>query len=243
MTEKELIKLLASQSERLPYHIAVIMDGNGRWAKRRFLPRIMGHRSGVKSVRTVVQTAAKLHIPYLTLYAFSTENWARPKDEVNALMKLLNEYLKKEVKELKKNNIRLKAIGRISELPTNCQKALNEAIEYTKNSTGTTLVLALNYGGRAEIIDSFNKIISENPKIKKINEELLKENFYFPELPDVDLLIRTSGEERISNFLLWQCAYSEIYITTRLWPEFRAIDFLHAIHNYLKRERRFGGVK
>jgi len=243
MKESELYDFIASHPERLPSHIAVIMDGNGRWAKRRFLPRVMGHRAGVKSVRNVVTTSAKLGIKYLTLYAFSTENWSRPKEEVNALMKLLNEYLKKETDELKKNNIKLKVIGRISELPVSCQKAIEAATENTSNSTGTTLVLAINYGGRAEIIDSVNKILTNEKSVKSINEEMLRKNFYLPELPDVDLLIRTSGEERISNFLIWQSAYSELYITARLWPEIRAIDFLNSIYHYIKRERRFGGVK
>ncbi|MDD2715747.1 MAG: isoprenyl transferase [Candidatus Wallbacteria bacterium] len=240
-TENELMSELSRAGTNLPRHIAIIMDGNGRWAKKRFLPRIVGHQEGVKSVRMAVETAGKLGIQYLSLYAFSTENWSRPKDEVNGLMTLLRDYLRREVKKLKKNNVRLSAVGRTHELPAESEKELRKAIAETRDCGGLNLVLALNYSGKTEILDAVNKAL-EQVTAGPLSESKFKSFFYLPELPDVDLLIRTSGEMRISNFMLWQCAYSEIYVTPRFWPEFRKIDFLRAIQEYTKRERRYGGV-
>ena len=222
------------------------MDGNGRWAKRRGLPRIFGHRAGIESVRDVVRTCSDLGVEYLTLYTFSSENWRRPSDEVQALMSMLKRMLKKEVDDLNRRNVRIKAIGRIKRLPEDVQEELKKAIEKTKNNTGLKLYLALSYGGRAEIIDAFKKaykrISSGELTIDDLNEENFYQFLYDPELPDPDLLIRTSGEMRISNFLLWQIAYTEIYITPTLWPDFRKDDLLEAIEDFSRRERRFGGV-
>lgn len=241
MTEQELFEFLKRRGDRLPRHVAIIMDGNGRWAEKHMLPRIMGHRAGTKTVKRIVEASAKIGIKYLTLYAFSTENWKRPRAEVDALMNLLKEYLKKEVETLIKNNIRLMAIGRIDGLYESAKRELFKAQDKTKDCTGMILVLALNYGGRAEILDAINGILRNNNK-GIITEDNFKDYFYYPELPDVDLLIRTSGENRLSNFLLWQCAYSEFYFTNRLWPDFRNIDYYMAIKNYMQRERRFGGI-
>jgi undecaprenyl diphosphate synthase len=232
---------------RLPGHIAIIMDGNGRWAKRRHLPRFVGHRSGVQTVRGVVETAARIGLPYLTLYAFSAENWKkRPQTEVDFLMQLLRQYLKQEVPRLNRNNVRLKYIGRIHELPENVQERLTWAEEATAGNTGMVLTLALNYGARAEIVDAFRSIIDaarNNGGIDHlhIDEELVNRHLYGT-LPDPDLVIRTSGELRVSNFLLWQIAYAEIYVTDKLWPDFEGADLLHAIADYQRRERRYGGL-
>lgn len=225
---------------KLPRHIAVIMDGNGRWAKRRKLPRIFGHKAGISSVRETVETCAELKIEVLTLYAFSTENWARPKAEVNALMSLLKLYLQKEYANMMKNGIRLNAIGDISVLPEGPRKALLDIMEKTGNNSGLVLNLALNYGGRQEILNAVNKVIKE--KLAKVDEETFKKYLYTKDFPDPDLLIRTSGEMRLSNFLLWQSAYTELYITETLWPDFRAKDLYEAIIEFQKRERRYGGV-
>ncbi|MDD5091320.1 MAG: isoprenyl transferase [Candidatus Wallbacteria bacterium] len=241
MTETELLGLLSERKAMLPAHVAVIMDGNGRWARKRLLPHIMGHRAGVKTVRMVVETAGTLNIKYLTLYAFSTENWSRPQEEVNSLMNLLREYLRKEVDSLKRNNVRLQAIGRIHELPISCQEELARAREVTASCTGLNLVLALNYSGRMELLDAVEKAVTQVRK-GPISEAKFRSFFYLPELPDVDLLIRTSGESRVSNFLLWQCSYAEFHIAARLWPEFRKIDFLKAVADFTNRERRFGGT-
>jgi undecaprenyl diphosphate synthase len=225
---------------KLPRHIAVIMDGNGRWAKKRKLPRVFGHRAGIKSVREIVETCTELKIEVLTLYAFSTENWSRPANEVNALMMLLKLYLKKEYSNMMRNNIRLNAIGNILELPEAPKKELLSMIDKTRNNSGLVLNLALNYGGRQEIISAVNKIIKE--KLGKVNENTFKDYLYTKDLPDPDLLIRTSGEMRISNFLLWQSAYTEFYITDVLWPDFRAKKLYEAINEYQNRERRYGGI-
>ena len=231
---------------KIPRHIAIIMDGNGRWAKRRGLPRIFGHRAGIESVRDVVRTCSDLGVEYLTLYTFSSENWRRPNDEVQALMSMLKRMLNREVDDLNRRNVRIKAIGRLHRLPKDVQEELKKAIEKTKNNTGLKLYLALSYGGRAEIIDAFKKayekIKNGEMNIDELNEENFNEFLYDPELPDPDLLIRTSGEMRISNFLLWQIAYTEIYITPTLWPDFRKDDLLEAIEDFSQRERRFGGV-
>jgi len=228
----------------LPKHLAIIMDGNGRWAKQKGLLRAFGHEKGTKSVRTTVETCAKLGIENLTLYAFSTENWNRPKLEVDTLMKLLVNSLKKELTTLEKNNIRLNCIGNIDLLPAKAKEALLTVIENTKNNTRMTLTLALSYGSREELLNAV-KIISEKVKnniisVDTLDESIINEHLYTHNLPDVDLMIRTSGEHRISNFLLWQIAYAEFYFTDVLWPDFKEEDLYEAIISYQKRERRFG---
>lgn len=225
---------------KMPKHIAIIMDGNGRWAKQRNLPRIEGHRAAIEAVRATVETAAKLKIKYLTLFAFSTENWKRPKEEIKALMELLKIYLDKELITMQKNNISFNFIGRMEELEKTVQEKLRYTKKMTKNNTGLKLYLALNYSGRAEILDAIKKLIRK--KAKKIDENIFSKYLYDPKLPAPDLLIRTSGEMRISNFFLWQLAYTEIYITNVLWPDFRKKHLILAIKNFQKRERRFGGV-
>lgn len=231
---------------RLPKHIAVIMDGNGRWAKQHGKPRVFGHRSGVKSVRETTEAAAELGIEYMTLYAFSTENWGRPVMEVNALMALLVETVRKELKTLNKNNIRLQAIGDISKLPERSYKALLEGIENTKNNTRMTLVLALNYSAKWEIINAVKDLASQvsegQLKPEEITEDIFSKALSTKDIPDPELLIRTSGEARISNFLLWQIAYSELYFTSVFWPDFRKDDLYKAIIDFQNRERRFGKI-
>ncbi|GAV25318.1 isoprenyl transferase [Carboxydothermus islandicus] len=231
---------------KMPRHIAIIMDGNGRWAKKRGMPRYFGHRAGVETVRRVVKLCAKLNVPYLTLYAFSTENWRRPQEEVNVLMNLLVEYIEKETDELNREGVRLTVIGEISELPEKARIALTQGIEKTRNNNRLNLILALNYGGRREIVEAAKKIAHEIKDGKllpeQINEEVFANYLYTREIPDPDLLIRPSGEIRISNFLLWQIAYSEIWLTDVLWPDFSEEHLLQAIKDYQKRERRFGGV-
>ncbi|HVU27328.1 MAG TPA: isoprenyl transferase [Verrucomicrobiae bacterium] len=230
----------------LPQHVAVIMDGNGRWAKSRHLPRLEGHRRGADSAREIICTAGELGIKYLTLYAFSAENWNRPKDEVDGLMKYLVRYLKSETKELNKNNVRLEVIGQIWRLPENVQEHLQKSIATLSQNNGLTLVMALSYGSRIEIVEAV-RAISEKVKRGKlepadINEKIISENLWTRGIPDPDLLIRTSGEMRVSNFLLWQISYAEMVITPTLWPDFRKPQFLAAIEEYAKRHRRFGGV-
>lgn len=233
--------------ERIPAHVAVIMDGNGRWAKERGKPRVFGHRAGVESVRAIVDTSARLNLKAVTLYAFSTENWKRPATEVGALMQMLKRFLRSELKTLHKNNIRFQAIGKIEGLSPDLQKELRDATEKTSANTGTILSIALNYGGRAEIVEAcrnaFKNLMRDGKTANDLTENEIEENLYTRGLPEVDLLVRTSGEMRISNFLLWQIAYSEIYVTRTLFPDFRLKDFLEAILNYQKRERRFGDVK
>ncbi|TCN60468.1 isoprenyl transferase [Flavobacterium circumlabens] len=228
----------------LPKHLAIIMDGNGRWAKQQGFLRAFGHENGTKSVKKTITTCAKLGIEYLTLYAFSTENWNRPKLEVEALMKILINSLKKELVTLQKNNIKLNAIGNLDKLPKSAQKELLDVIEKTKNNTRLTLTLALSYGSREELVNAV-RIISDKVKnniisIDTIDDSIINEHLYTQNLPDVDLLIRTSGEHRISNFLLWQIAYAELYFTNVLWPDFKDQDLYEAIISYQKRERRFG---
>lgn len=230
--------------DNLPKHLAIIMDGNGRWAKQKGLLRAFGHESGTKSVRTVVETCARLGIENLTLYAFSTENWNRPKLEVEILMKLLISSLKNELKTLQDNNIQLNSIGNLDLLPKSAQKELQEVITKTKSNTRMVLTLALSYGSREEIVNAV-KNISDKVKnniisIDSIDESIINQHLYTQNLPDVDLLIRTSGEHRISNFLLWQIAYAELYFTEVLWPDFKDEDLYEAIISYQKRERRFG---
>jgi len=230
--------------EKLPHHIAIIMDGNGRWAKKKNLNRISGHMKGVESVREVVTACRELGIKVLTLYAFSIENWKRPKDEVRALMALLKEYLLKEKEEMLKNNIRLSVIGRVEDLPIDVQNTLSETIKITERCDGMILNLALSYGGRAEILHAVQDILFDSQKGKIKVEEITPQRFsqylWTRGIPDPDLLIRTSGEFRISNFLLWQIAYTELYVTETLWPDFDRQELLKAIADYQSRERRFG---
>ena len=231
---------------KLPAHVAIIMDGNGRWAKKRLLNRINGHEKGSETVRAVVRTCREIGIPYLTLYAFSTENWQRPKTEVEALMTLLKNFLLSEQKELLENNIRLRVIGQVERLPAKVQQALRETMTATENNTAMTLILALSYGGRAEIIRMVQEVAlgvkREEVDPQAITAELIAEHLYTRDIPDPDLLIRTSGEMRISNFLLWQIAYSEIFVTPTLWPDFSREELLEILKNYQSRERRFGQV-
>jgi undecaprenyl diphosphate synthase len=233
---------------RLPKHIAIIMDGNGRWAKRRHMPRIAGHRAGVAAVRSTVETAARIHIPALTLYAFSEENWKkRPKSEVGFLMGLLSRFLRAEVPTLNKNNIRLEYIGRQHELPADVQARMAWASEATAHNSGMVLTLALNYSARSEIVDAFRSMVNaaaQNGGIEHldIDEQMVARHLYTRHLPDPDLVVRTSGEMRLSNFLLWQLAYAEIYVTPTLWPDFRGGHLLEGIAEYQKRERRYGGL-
>lgn len=230
--------------DKLPEHIAVIMDGNGRWAKAHGKPRVFGHKNGVKSVREISEAAAELGIGYLTLYAFSTENWSRPALEVTALMGLLVETIRNEVSTLNKNNIRLKAIGDLSKLPKRSQNALLEGIEQTSKNTGLTLILALNYSSRWEITSTIQKIAQDSKDglvdPRSIDETFISQRLTTAEFPDPELLIRTSGEQRISNYLLWQIAYSELYFTDVFWPDFRKVHLYKALVNYQGRERRFG---
>jgi undecaprenyl diphosphate synthase len=230
----------------LPEHIAIIMDGNGRWAKKRGLPRVAGHHEGVNSVREIVETCGELNIPILTLYTFSTENWRRPQDEISALMTLLVRTLRKEIDDLMKNNVRLTAIGQIENLPKMAAREFQEGIEMTRHNTGLNLNLALNYGSREELLSCIRTIGQEiregvlNPE--NISHDTIRAHLYTSRLPDPDLLIRTSGEFRLSNFLLWQLAYTEIYITDVLWPDFRRDALFQAIEDFQNRERRFGKV-
>ena len=234
--------------EQLPAHVAIIMDGNGRWAAQRHLPRVEGHRAGIDSVRDVVETSARLGIDVLTLYAFSVENWKRPLPEVNTLMMLLKRYIRLELNTLHQHNIRFRVIGRSDELSPDVQDELEVGIRRTSTNTGMRFNIALNYGGRAELVDAVNAIIETARRTGKLsglrlNEQMISANLYTRLTPDPDLLIRTSGEMRISNFLLWQIAYAELYVTDTLWPDFRRRDLLQAIVAYQKRDRRYGGIK
>jgi len=228
----------------VPTHVAIIMDGNGRWAKQRHLPRVEGHRNGVESVRAIVRAAGEVGVKYLTLYAFSVENWNRPKDEVDTLMRYLASFLKNEIGELNKNKVRLDAIGQIYRLPEFVQEQLKKSKAALAKNNGLTLILALSYGGRTELVEATRSIAQ---KIKdgelepaEINEQVITENLYTRHYPDPDLLIRTSGEMRISNFLLWQISYSELVVTPTLWPDFRKAQFFDALEEYTRRHRRFG---
>jgi undecaprenyl diphosphate synthase len=237
-TESELLKQI--EPSKLPRHIAIIMDGNGRWAKTRHLPRVFGHRAGITSVRETVRACGEIGVHALTLYAFSAENWSRPNTEVSALMRLLQEYLQRELAELQKNNVQLRAIGRWQALPAGAKDQLQRVIDATANNTGLVLTLALNYGGRQEIVDACNRAIKQ--KLARVDEAAFSQLLDTGDLPDPDLLIRTSGEMRISNFLLWQLAYTEMYITQIPWPEFRRPHLYTAILDYQRRQRRFGGL-
>jgi undecaprenyl diphosphate synthase len=250
MTAEEAFLWEKLELTRLPRHVAVIMDGNGRWAQKRHLPRIAGHRSGTQSARTTIETCARLKVEALTLYAFSVENWRRPKTEIDFLMALLREYLRKEMPLLQKNEIRMRFLGRLDELPPAVQKDAREAMEKTAGNKGMVLCVALNYGGRAEIVDAMNAILSErnghgtshHAASHQVTEEQLSRHLYTQGLPDPDLLIRTSGEMRVSNFLLWQIAYAEIFVTETLWPDFNRARLLEALLEFQKRERRYGGI-
>ena len=267
VTAEEAHLLEKLDFSRLPRHIAVIMDGNGRWAQKRHLPRVAGHRAGTRSARTTIETCARLHIDALTLYAFSVENWRRPKTEIEFLMSLLREYIRKEMPLLQKNNIRMRFLGRADELPEAVQRDTGEATEALAKNTGMVLSIALNYGGRAEIVDAVNSILAArnghlavaqsetlspagpehrgagfSHQPKAITEEDLARYLYTSDLPDPDLLVRTSGEMRVSNFLLWQIAYAEIFVTDTLWPDFNRARLLEALVDYQKRERRYGAI-
>jgi len=232
---------------RLPAHIAIIMDGNGRWAKKRNLPRAAGHKAGVEAVRITVETCTRLGIQALTLYAFSAENWKRPRAEVDMLWRLLRVYLRRELPEILSNGIRFTCMGRLDGLPPQVREELQNTIDATARNTGMRLNVAINYSGRAELVDAINAIV-EVARLEgrlrdlRIDEEAIAARLYTADLPDPDLLIRTSGEMRISNFLLWQIAYAELYVTDTLWPDFRRMDLLHAVLDYQKRDRRFGGL-
>ena len=241
----ELAQML--DETRLPAHIAIIMDGNGRWAGKRRLPRVAGHQAGIGPVRQTVETCARLGVKVLTLYAFSIENWKRPRAEVETLWRLLRYYLRQELPDLQKNDIRLQAIGRLDALPAQVRRELDSAVDATSSNRGLLVNLAINYGGRAEIVDALNSILDmarleDSLGSLKFDEEMISTNLYTASCPDPDLLIRTSGEMRISNFLLWQIAYAELYVTGTLWPDFTRTDLLKAILEYQKRDRRYGGL-
>ncbi len=237
---------MADKNKMIPAHVAIIMDGNGRWAKKRGLPRVAGHRSGVKTVREIVEAAGEAGVQVLTLYTFSTENWQRPFEEVSALMKLLIVTLRQEINDLMSNNVRLRAIGDLDKLPEDAKQAFDEGIQTTANNTGLTLNLALNYGSREEIIKAVKQIgfliRDGNLDPDGITGQTIQAHLYTSDLPDPDLLIRTSGEMRLSNFLLWQLAYTELFVTDILWPDFKKKHFFQALESYQKRERRFGKV-
>jgi undecaprenyl diphosphate synthase len=230
------------QFDRLPVHVAIIMDGNGRWAAQRHLPRVEGHRAGIDAVRDSVESAARLGIQVLTLYAFSMENWKRPASEVGTLMQLLKRYLRSELDTLLSNDIRFRVIGRMEELSPDIQDELHAAIQRTSSSRGMLFNIALNYGGRAEIVDAARRAIASGVRPEDLDEQLFASFLYTAGQPDPDLLIRTSGEMRVSNYLLWQIAYSEIYVTDTLWPDFRRRHLIEAVLAYQKRERRYGGI-
>jgi len=238
--------LSAEARATLPTHVAIIMDGNGRWAKQRGLPRVEGHRNGVESVRAVVRAAGEVGIKYLTLYAFSVENWNRPKDEVDTLMKYLARFLKNEIGELNRNNVRLEVIGQIYRLPEFVQQQLQKTITALSRNNGLTLILALSYGGRQELVEGIRGIAAEAKAGKlepaEITEQVISQHLYTHQYPDPDLLIRTSGELRVSNFLLWQISYAEFVVTATLWPDFRKAEFFAALEEYTRRHRRFGAV-
>ena len=227
-------------SNSLPTHIGIIMDGNGRWAESQSMERISGHIQGVETVKAIVESCVKLEIPYLTLYTFSKENWKRPKKEVDGLMSLLSSSLKSELEKLNRNNNVFQIVGKIEEMPSNLQELIMDTINSTKNNTGLTLALALSYSGRQEIIDATNKILASGKQ--RIDEDLFKDYLYSPNTPDPDLIIRTGGENRLSNFLLWQSAYSEIYISEKNWPEFGEDDLTSALNDFSSRTRKYGKV-
>ncbi len=249
--ETTLCPTAAAESEEdlrlpVPRHVALIMDGNGRWAKQRGLPRVKGHEQGANTVEQCLLGCQELQIPYLTLYAFSAENWKRPKPEVDALMGMLEHYLREKSEEMMEKNVRLKTIGHTEELPKSCRLLLEQLIEQTADNTGLTLCFALSYGSRREIVDATRSIAEAVAKgelaLEKIDEAVFSKHLYTRDLPDPDLLIRTSGEMRVSNFLLWQISYAELVVTPTLWPDFKVANFLEAIEEYRQRKRRFGGI-
>ena len=246
VTAEEAALLSKLDMQRLPRHVAVIMDGNGRWAQRKLLPRVAGHRQGTQTARTTIETCARLNIEALTLYAFSVENWRRPKTETDFLMQLLREYLRQEMPLIQRNNIQLRFLGRSRELPAAVQQDMRDAEQKTSKNAGMVLCLALNYGGRAEIVDACNAILTQrngHGMGARVTEEELAQHLYTHGLPDPDLLIRSSGEMRVSNFLLWQIAYAEIFVTETLWPDFNRARLLEAFVEFQKRERRYGGLR
>jgi undecaprenyl diphosphate synthase len=245
VTAEEAELLAKLDLARLPRHVAVIMDGNGRWAQRKLLPRVAGHKVGAQTTRTIIETCARLNIEALTLYAFSVENWRRPKTETDFLMQLLREYLRTEMPLIQRNNIRMRFLGRSNELPIGVQQDMKAAEEKTAGNGGMILCLALNYGGRAEIVDAANAILAERNaqgSSAPVTEEEVSQRLYTAGLPDPDLLVRTSGEMRVSNFLLWQIAYAEIFVTETLWPDFNRARLLESFLDFQKRERRYGGI-
>ncbi len=227
---------------RLPQHVGIIMDGNGRWATQRGLPRLIGHREGYKTLRTVLLAANDLGIRYLTVYAFSAENWRRPQDEVRGLMDLITQAATDELRIMHQNNVRVLVAGRIHEVPEKLQRALQKGVETTRNNTGITFTLAINYGGRAEIVDAVKQLVRYGVSPEEVDEDSIGKRLYLPEVPDPDLLIRTAGEMRLSNFLLWQSAYSELVVMPMPWPEFSTEALLEACLNFQRRVRKFGGV-
>ena len=239
-------KIEEKKLEKIPTHVAIIMDGNGRWAKKRNMPRVKGHYEGMQTVKKITKYASKLGIKYLTLYAFSTENWARPKEEVNYLMDLPEKMFMSFMPELMENNVKVEVIGVVEKLPENTRKAVEDAIEQTKNNTGLKLIFALNYGSKDEIVTAVKRIAqgaaNNEYKVEEIDEQLISDNLFTKDTPDPDLLIRTSGEQRISNFLLWQIAYSEFIFTKVAWPDFVEEEFYKALLEYQSRDRRFGGL-
>lgn len=238
---------MAATPKLIPRHVAIIMDGNGRWARERGLPRIKGHEKGADAVKACVEACGELKIEFLTLYAFSVENWQRPKTEVFALMRLLERFLKEKTAELLEKNVRLQAIGRLTDLPTGCQKQLHDSIERTAGNTGLTLILALSYGGRLEIIDGIKSLLRQIDEghidRAMIDVDMFSKHLYTRYYPDPDLLIRTSGEMRLSNFLLWQLSYTEMYVTQKLWPDFTKKDLQEAVDDFGRRNRRYGAVE
>ena len=238
---------MSTQNTTVPRHIAIIMDGNGRWAKKQGLPRIKGHEAGADSVRAVVRACHEVGVKYLTLYAFSVENWIRPREEIGGLMQLLRLFLEKNEHELHENKIRLRVIGRLTDLPAMIQRRLKKAMEATRDYEAGTLILALSYGGRTELVDAAKaiarKAVEGKIDVDQISEETIAQHLYAPDVPDPDLMVRTSGEMRLSNFLLWQLSYAELYVTDVLWPDFREADLKQAIAAYASRHRRFGDVE
>ena len=226
----------------IPTHIGIIMDGNGRWAKKRFMPRTFGHKAGVEAIREIVKKCNTLNVKYLTVYAFSTENWTRPKDEVSVLMGLIVTYLQNELKELHENNVRIKTIGDITKLPEKPYEELQKSMETTKNNTGVTLTLALNYGFRDDLANAIKNLIKDNLSVEDINKDTIKSYLYTSFMPDPDLIIRTSGEQRLSNFMMYEASYSEFYFCDTLWPDFDSEELCKAIYSYQNRERRFGNI-
>jgi len=236
------MKSIRQQIKRLPVHIAIVPDGNGRWAERKGLPRLAGHQAGVKKMRTLIEYLNDLNIKYVTLYGFSTENWGRPQEEINGLFRILEERIDKDVPKLHKKGIKVRHLGRLGELPERLQRSIRNAEEVTRNNSGLTLCLAFNYGGHTEIVDAVRRIVADGIPPEKIDEKLVSDYLYTAGMPDVDLLIRTGDELRLSNFLLWQTAYSEYYFTPVLWPDFTKEDMDKALIAYGQRERRFGAL-